>query len=585
MKTSPTSITLALRSHFHSSRRVCTWCACVWVLESICSADIGETGPQADEPPAGQINIPSGPILVLGTEQKAHWNYENPSGRRLRAGEMADVAFDDALRLPANSERGVDLALSVIGTAAAPIAAGVSSLEASFDKLPPEKLAQAKDGLIDAFERMSASSQLAKAICSKAKQYPVLAEHFLPYQAVHDDTLPEPALILTASVSELRLERESKRKDLFSLCIEARVQTFRTGDGAVLLDSSYTYRTPPALFLDWALNDGTPFEKCVITGYRRIASQFLGEFSQKAGLATIQLGTNSELNHKGQSRSRATIASVKHPVNAPVQFRHASFDQSANDLTYLILPREQERITFSRPLNREEASSDAIAAINEAGEVAAQHPNFIATMGGFAVLAPFGFYHQTVGQLFNGMSEPKIRSAERVLTNSIQEFHPGYDLAVNFTEELQQRNVSRVALLDAGSNYRRTVATRNGPRFLPASIRKEGTPRTGGSKIVSISVQRAGLVPSKAKNNTYEFLMQVRAEFHDAVSEKPVHTCSIQYRSAAHGYSEWAHEEAQLFKQEATHAYDEISHKTAAELIERGFITPAPSLPSIAGRN
>jgi hypothetical protein len=432
---------------------------------------------------------------------------------------------------------------------------------------------------------MAPTELLAAAILAEAAREPGGKERWMslsPAQARGD---PETATLVLARVASLRLERQSRSDTSFFLTIETRILILRTADQSLLSDTSFTYRTPPALFLDWALNEGEPFEKCVRSGYREIARNFFADLNRRTGSVPLALARAKTINHRPAKALQATVSSTPHavPPISPVQL--ATMPLRAGGPIFVAPARLNDYFAISHSVAETVSVDQAVAIgaarVDQAFEEVVDYPNWAVQIAGTAFLIPLGLYHQTLGPAWHALTARNPGPVDVSATNPIRQLHPAQVVAVNLTRQLQHRNLPLVALADDSNEDLLSMTPANAARVLPASFRTTANPPD--TRLVQIEIERAILKATNSRRS--QFAVQIKAQFrlYDVATGSVVHHGSAHYLGDSTTYEKWIKDDASRFRTELATATEQLSRTIADDLINRGWLTPAPRPPTLAG--
>lgn len=544
----------------------------------------------ADNSTDDLLQLEPGPIGVISTTRPALWSCDLPRGQVQRPAQAAHDAAQAVLELPAIDPH-IDLLLSAVGVVGAPVAAMVSGLHASRAYLPANRLTEVQAGLFAAMTNMAQQHHLCEAIVaagqvSRARRFVLLAAADATGAAPFDQQ--RVASVLETSVTELRLERLGSGDASFALRIEARARLLRQADAAVLSDTTFTYQTPPDLFLDWALNRGEPFEKCARTGYRQIANQILATIHRQTGEALLLVGSGQKTFPAPHRSKGATLKQQSNPIALVATIQLASLARNEATTIYVVPAPGKKLFTVQKPWSRQDALTLARSDINAAADEAIRHPNVCVGLAGLAVLAPLSIYHQTIGLAFHGVSEKQIRLADRSMTNVIHSAQPAETLANQLVQHLGQRDFGNIVLLPSSGLDPALLArspTTTTSRIPAAWSASASDFFRSNDKLLSIEVIKEALTGAGGSNPQLTVCLEARVTLQNARDGQVLHTSNVRYQGDALKYSQWAANDARRFRAELARGYAELSAAALEQMEAPGWINPAHGLPAatIAG--
>lgn len=549
------------------------------------------SAPATDEP----IQLDPGAVGVTTPDRPAVWSYDPPRGQINRAADGAGEAARAALEMTTPENPDANIIVSAIGFVGAPVAALVGGIRASRSRLPEDKLAECEAGLTQALGIMSQQNHLRDRILDAAKvagRRPCvsLAASDVPARQRENrelTTTPLVGTILETSVEELRLERKGAGDSSFALRIKARVRMLRSSTGEVISDEAFEYQSGEDLFLDWALNNGEPFQKCTDTGYRRLAAQIVARMLEVTGEAPILVGGGVPKPSRRAPRPPAILAAQR-PGPAPkpvVQFTAQLVAELGTIYVYSASP--VEFIAVQRPLTKDEAVSEALSNVNWSLDELDQHPNLFVSLTAIAAAIPLSLYQQTAGAV-RGLSEKKFHTADSQVTTAAQTNRPTAALAMEIAQGLSTRCSESVVLLEKPRDDKDQPAL---VRFATGKLMPASWPgdqpmiRRAGDKALEIEVLKAALKGGGGVNPSLAVHLEARATLLRADDGREIYSCPVHYRGLARKFSAWAANDARLFREELDRGYRELSGRVIDQMVSRRLIAPGENPNSFLADN
>jgi len=553
----------------------------------------GELGYAAPKPerlhragaPAAALRIllDSGAVGVTATGRPAVWSYDPPRGQINRAADGAGAAARAALE-QTSPEYPENIFASALGFVVAPVAAVVGGIHAAHSRLSPDKLAECEAGLARAFDTMAQQNLLRDRILDAARvagrrRFVLLAAAGLPAPPRENGNPavdPPVGTILETHVQELRLERKGAGDSSFALRIKARVRMLRSSTGEVISDEVFEYQSGEDLFLDWALNQGEPFQKCTDTGYRWLADQIIGRLFEAAGETPVLVGVGAPKPSAHAPRPQAGLAAARPAPARPPQVQLVSQNSGIPSTLYVYSPSRGDFMSLQRPQTKDETISEAYSDVNSSMEPLVAHPNLIVSLTAIAAVIPVSIYMQAAGAI-GGLSEKKYAAADTQVTAAAQSGRPAAALAREIAQTLAPRCSEAVVLLDPPRDDGEQVlpvrlAT---GQAMPASWLGDGrTLHRAGDKALRIEVLSAALQGEGSVNPSLSVRLEALATLLRGDDGREIYSCPVHYRGPAHKFTAWAAHDAKLLREELQRCYGQVSGTVIDQLAARGLIAP-----------
>jgi hypothetical protein len=540
------------------------------------------------------ILLDPGAVGVTTADRPARCGYDRPRGQIERAADGAGGAARDALGMTTPEYPVANIFVSAIGVVAAPVAAAIGGAHASRSRLPQDKLAEVEAALAQALTNMSQQHHLRDRILEAANV--AVRRRFVPLPA-SDVCAPqrenhEPAAtplvgtIIETRVEELRLERRGAGDPSFVLRIKARVRMLRSSTGEVISDEAFEYQSGQELFLDWALNNGEPFQQCTDFGYRRLAEQIIARMVEATGEAPILVGDGAPKPSVRTPRPQARlVAQPAGPARPPPgQFVSQVAAKPGTLYVYSVSPRGP--VSIQRPLTKEAAVSEALSDVTWSLDGLDTHPNVVVSAAAIAVAIPWSIYRQTAGAI-RGVSARKYQLADTQLTRATRSSRPAAGVAQAVAETLGQRCNVAVVLLDKTRDHGEQLATAR-----PAvSNRLVSWPGDGpalpraGSRVLEVEVLSAALQGDGSVNPSLAVYLEARATLLRGDDGREIYSCPVHYRGRGRKFTAWAANDAKLFREELQRCYRELSATVTDQLVARRLIAPGENPNSLLADN
>ena len=479
----------------------------------------------------------------------------------------------------------------------APPAAVIGGAHASRSRLSQDVLANVEAGLAQALTDMSQQNHLRDRILDAAKaaggrRFVPLASPDAPAPQRENPELtgnPLVGTILEAHAEDLRLERRGAGDSSFALRIKARVRMSRSGTGEVIRDETYEYQSGEDLFLDWTLNNGTPFKNCADCGYRRLADRIVERMLEATGEAPIVVGADAPKKSVRTPRTPARLVACRPAPALRPQVQLVSQALASPGTLYVYSSSPDDFImSIHRPETKGEAVSEAYSDVNGPVGQIITHPNAIVSLAGIAVAIPLSICEQVVGAI-RGVSDQEYRAADAQVTTATQSSRPAAALAGEIAQTLAPRYSGSVALLDKpyDNGVQLVSVGHKTGKLMPVSWPGDQPAIPGaGDRALRIEVLSAALKGNGSINPALALHLEARATLLRGDDGREIYSCPVHYRSHARKFTAWAAQDAKLFREELQRCYGELSGTVIDQMVARGLIGPGenPNLFLADGR-
>jgi hypothetical protein len=96
----------------------------------------------------------------------------------------------------------------------------------------------------------------------------------------------------------------------------------------------------------------------------------------------------------------------------------------------------------------------------------------------------------------------------------------------------------------------------------------------GANTAVEIHVEEARLVGKEGINPRLALCVEARATALRSRDGQQLYSCPVQYRSQGRHFTEWAADDARLFREELQKCYHDLSTIMVKQLVNRGVVPP-----------
>jgi hypothetical protein len=530
------------------------------------------------------ILLDPGAVGVTTADRPAVWSYDRPRGQINRAADGAGEAARAALEMTTPEYPDANILVSAIGFVGAPVAAAIGGIQASRSRLPQDKLAECEAGLAQALTNMSQQNHLrdrildAARVAGRRRFVPLApADVPAPQRENHELTAtPVVGTILETCVEELRLERKGAGDSSYALRIKARVRMLRSSTGELISDQAFEYQSGEDLFLDWALNNGEPFQKCTDFGYRRLADQIVERMFEATGEAPILIGAGAPKPSVHTPRPQVRLAAQRPAPTLPPQVQLVSQASATPGTLYVYSASPGDFMSVQTPQTKDEAVSEAQSDINSSLGELITHPNTFVSLTAIAVAIPVSIYLQTAGGI-RGLSDKKYRAADAQVTTATRSSRPAAALAREIAQTLGSRCSESVVLLDKPRDDGEQLALVRPAtgRPMPVSWPGDGPIiRHAGDKALEIEVLSAALKGDGSVNPSLAVHLEARATLLRGDDGREIYSCPVHYRGPARKFTAWAANDAKLLRQELQRCYGELSGTVIDQMVARRLIAP-----------
>lgn len=510
---------------------------------------------------ADDLPIHAGTVALAPEPKAASFSFDKADGQIGDAADWAGTAAGNMLAT-STSDPLLDLPVGVGTFVLAPAMAAKGALSAR-KHVSPDKLAECESNLVTAMREMAAQERFHSLLLKVAGEQ--CRGRLAPLKETQDtDTL------LQARIEELRLERAGAGDTSFRLRIRMRTHLVRAADGAVLSERRAEYQSGTCLFLDWTLPNA--FQNVAETGYRELAEQCVARLL--AGTDKPVLAGAGYRARDGAARLATSHAAsgrgAKQFVSYPVADTGILGVYSSGDLTH---------VTIQRPLSRDEASAEALEDATWMLDGLNEHPNMLVALPACAVGAPISLWKQGAA-LVRGLSPRTIQKADAKLSEAAIEAKPHQEVALQVAQQLAPRTSQPVVLVRGPILHgveEDAALVQCVSRGTP--VRADNLFSRRAESALEIQVQKAVLAGDGGLNSKLALCVEARAAVVRSRDGQQLYSCPVQYRGERRKFTEWAAQDAKLFRAELQKCYHDLGAAMVEQLVKRGAF-PAEQQPA-----
>lgn len=521
--------------------------------------------------------IDPGVIVVTAPGAAAEFSFDKSDGRSGYAGEGAGN-YARAVLTPPEGGPPASLLMGAIGLILAPPAAAAGAVSASRAQIESNALARAEQALRWNLASAAEQKRLRDAFLKAAGDS--TRRRLVPAESAFDPAVRggRVGAVLETKVEELRLERTSSSDTSFALRMKTRARLIRSSDGAVVYDQPFEYLSGTALFHDWSLDSVL---KVADTGYRKLAEEMTGRLLLGTRDAPVLSGAGFKGSTRRASPLPTSYASTT-PANPSVMRAGSAPSPISNAGIFGVYSTSNvPGIVVQLPPTMEDAVTDAIKFTEHTVEDFTHHPNPEIQAIGFAVAIPISLWNQAVA-IARGVPEKRHVEASKRLMAAVRDARPHYALAKEVASQLAPRTAQRVAYVpkppptgDTRQTALMQCADRGTFCALPAAMTAEDYLLSQGvNTALEINVQSAILKGGDGVNPPLSLCIEARATVFRSSDGHELYSCPVRYRGQSRQFTEWAANDAQLFREEIQRANTEMSRGITGQLVSRGVVAP-----------
>jgi hypothetical protein len=445
---------------------------------------------------------------------------------------------------------GLEMAASPICFALAPFTAAYGAMSARHQKMPADQLTKAETDLAASMKTMAAQTHLRDHVRDVINEDSSGYVSTAVESEVSKSRQDSPGTVLETKVEELRLERTGSSETSFALTINTRARLMRASDKAVLYDRGFRYQSGTALFADWASPD--VLERVAETGYRQLAQQIASNLKVVRTEPPVFVGAGFKQPPLRRNPAPSVMfAAYRMTRSAGPLVQVVSTPSSRVDALGIYSKQVSPPLRIQKPLSKDEAVSEAIQDVQWSLDDLQNSRNSVVQLTACAVAVPWSLCKQTIAAV-RGVPEKKLRAAQAQLSAAARE------------PALQEKLTAE-------------VAQQLGPRLSPPVMlvsHSLNPVRQPDETALGILVEKASLEGDGRINPSLALCVQARATVFRGSDGVEVYSWPIHYRSSARKFTQWAANDARLFRQELNRCYQQIGSAIIDQLSDRQIIGP-----------
>jgi hypothetical protein len=537
--------------------------------------------------PAGKVSVsapPGLPIqerLNLGTigiapdTTPAATGFASGVGLLETRGERTARLAGDTINA-SSGEPGADALLSVGTFAATPFIALWSTVARS-GKMNYGQMISAQLDVTAALDRISRQDQFQAEVIRAARE--AGGRELVTVGQARGDPSRVNTLLKTR-IDQVSLEQAGTGNDLFFLRIKTSNRLIRASDGKTLHERPMEFCSGTALYIDWTR--ASAIDSVMQTGMRQLAQNLASEVLSVYDTPILAGAAKPAV----RSRSAPPLAPVKlaglarHSKPGLIQVADtgsAAFGLFATSQVARVSVQNVDEIDPETPVSVQQTEwmLDGMD----------RHPNAVVSLLAIAVATPISTSKQVV-EIFMRLSPEKLRSSKESLDRAARAPRLEEQVALEVAENLAPQTDQPLALV-------------NGPLPPPGvSTDLESTPHSPRVQFVSrrgpasrlsdtalqIRITSAALTGDGEFNPRLSLCVQGEADLVRLSDGVKLCSFPMEYRSGLRRYTQWAANDAALFRQELKRGHRELGKALADHLVARGIVPPGrPQTPFLAG--
>ena len=397
------------------------------------------------------IRLELGTIGVVSPVQPARFGFDKSEGQIESIAERTGDAAGGILRA------SNDPILSALTFALAPVYAVSAAARASARKLPADSLKEEEANLAEAMAQMTEQTKFRDLFLKTAREHTRRRLVSLPsYQAAlnqrvdYHPSAERVDTVLEIALQELYLERTGRTDESFVVRIETRARLVRGGDGAVLYDQPFHYRSGTGLFFGYTMNKAKPFRSVTDTGYIKLAERMVEQLFATTADGPMVVGTHPLANKKTNPRrtnSELVPARGEIPHRDSTALQFASRPVANFGSVGIYSTSSVVQVTLRRPLTKDQAVAEAISDTEYALSDFLECPNLIVQSIGYGAAIPIGLGKQIAGA-FRGLSNKKFAASDAALVSEVRREKTHENIGWQLAQQLSEHSAMPVALLE-----------------------------------------------------------------------------------------------------------------------------------------
>jgi hypothetical protein len=566
------------------------------------------------------IRLAPGRVGVISPAAPAQFRFDEAQGRVELASDAAGNAAGRVLETPNFNDPALEMAAGAVRFALAPFAAAAGALGPGQERMSPGQLAGCQSDIRHALERAGDQELFRQSFLKSGSEK--IPQRLVTVEPPLDSSVSDLSAVLEAGPEEITLEHTGPG-DLFALHIKTRVRLLDPGDGTLLYEQPFEFRSGKALFIDWTRKEA--LQGVVDTGYRELADHMIDQLFSNAIAEPILVGAGYQKDPSRFARPCLPVALHRYNAapmpavefaSAPVATRGLAAGRSATTARPQFVRDELvasgflgiyatsavTRVTFQRPLTKEQASSEAVEDVEWALDGLDNSQNSVVMLIASAVAVPMSLWSQAVAGV-RGLTTKDYRAAEERLLSVLRQTRLQDQLAMQVAQQLAPKTIQPIRFVkgsvpakqgaasvgDAGapSGAKSTLcattgnaAAEPGPadQALPYEL-----PAGGDGTILQIHVLSVALSGIDAINPPMALSVKARVTLLRAADGQTLYSTTVEYRGRQRSFKQWAAHDAQLFRQEIQQSNRQLARAIVDQLISQKLIFPQPTpYPTVA---
>jgi len=467
-------------------------------------------------------------------------------------------------------------------------------------KVAPNALAESEADLTAAMVEMAEQSlmreRLARVAREKAGRVMTIRDDLLAptdgpanYRTLRGEGVDA---VLETTVQELRLQRTGSRDSSYALFIDTRVRLLRLQDGAVLYDHPFQYRSGTSLYVDWTLNHAEPFKVQVQSAYEKLAEKIVERvLLDPARDSPRRLDSGTLARNKSQKRGGNTpFVLAANSKQGTAALMAASDWISGLGTIGIVSTSTFPNFSIQRPLTKGKASRELGQQFGALG--GDEETIQVLTSGtlGYAlpVLAASGVIGEAAGALA-GVPQRKYTTADDALGRAATESDMQEELRNQVWQLIGERSDGRVVLVKkplpegVGPEFARLSCVRCATlAWLPkGQTARDYLASQGIDTALEIQILDPGLKGNGGVNPSLALSADVRASLIRVRDGRELASVPLKYQSKKRKFTEWAANDARLFREEIRRCDQTMAEEIAKEIFNKplpGTLREAPSV-------
>jgi hypothetical protein len=545
------------------------------------------------QPTAGAVFIEPGPMAVQPADLPAKVTIAIGSSRAAYAGEEAANAAQSILDPPNLHDPLLEMAASPFCFVLTPFVAAYGALVTGHQQITGASLADTETEIAGTMNDMARQQVLGDSVRGVLRE--TMGRRILATDLAQSSAKDSGCAVtlLETKVEELRLERASSSESSYALSIKARARLLRSSDSTVLYDQPFQYQSGTALFVDWGRAGA--LENVAKTGYREMAEQIATNLRQAAGGGPVMVGAGFKRTSPQPSASSAMVVGNRPGSKAGSIVQVVSYGRGGARVVPVPTPGDERSgrvppaqlvsypvadpemgvysselsrpVTLQRPMTKDEAISEAVKDVSWSLDGLQFSRNSVVQLTSMAVAVPWSICKQAVAGV-RGVSQKKVDAAEAKLLAAARKPDLQQKVAVHVARELSPRDAQPMyASMQSGM----AVSAK------PAYQLSAGKGSVGGNEsALGVTIVSAALKGDGKINPSLALCVEARATVIRLRDGAEVDSWPVHYRSASRKFTQWAANDARLFRDELKECQQQIGNAIVDHL-GGGQIGPEPA--------